>query len=109
MMFNAGKFARAIETMTDAEVTASATAALKPAFPKVSAPIGMLRSAWSVDPFALGSYSFIGVGSSPADRDALAAPEGRRFFAGEACSRDHAGTVHGAYSSGEAAAKAVLR
>lgn len=109
MMFNAGKFARAVEAMTDTEATASATAALKPAFPNVPAPTGLLRSAWSVDPFSLGSYSFIGVGSSPADRDALAEPEGRRFFAGEACSLDHAGTVHGAYSSGEAAAKAVLR
>ena len=108
MMFNAGKFARAVETMTDAEVIASASSALTPAFPELSAPTGLLRSAWSVDPFALGSYSFIGVGASLADRDALAAPEGRRVFAGEACSRDHAGTVHGAYASGEAAAKAVL-
>ena len=109
MMFNAGKFARTVETMTDAEVTASATAALAPAFPEIPAPTGLLRSAWSVDPFALGSYSFIGVGASLADRDALAAAEGRRFFAGEACSRDHAGTVHGAYTSGESAANAVLR
>jgi monoamine oxidase len=109
MMFNAGKFARAVETMTDAEVIASASAALTPAFPAVPAPTGLLRSTWSVDPFSLGSYSFIGVGASLADRDALAAPEGRRFFAGEACSHDHAGTVHGAYTSGEAAANAVLR
>ena len=109
MMFNAGKFARAVETMTDAEVIASASAALTPAFPAVPAPTGLLRSTWSVDPFSLGSYSFIGVGASLADRDALAAPEGRCFFAGEACSRDHAGTVHGAYTSGEAAANAVLR
>jgi monoamine oxidase len=109
MMFNAGKFARAVETMTDAEVIASASSALKPAFPEFSTPTGLLRSAWSVDPFSLGSYSFIGVGASLADRDALAAPEGRRFFAGEACSHDHAATVHGAYTSGEAAAEAVLR
>jgi len=109
MMFNAGEFARAVEAMTDAEVIASASAALTPAFPEVPAPTGLLRSAWSVDPFSLGSYSFIGVGGSLADRDALAEPDGRRVFAGEACSRDHAGTVHGAYSSGEAAAKTLLR
>ena len=109
MMFNAGTFARAIETMTDAEVIASASAALTPAFPELSAPTGLLRSAWSVDPFSLGSYSFIAVGASLADRDALAEPDGRRVFAGEACSRDHAGTVHGAYTSGEAAAKTLLR
>ena len=109
MMFNAGSFARAVETMTDAEVIESATTALTPAFPRVPAPTGLLRSAWSVDPFSLGSYSFLAVGSSLADRDALAAPDGRRLFAGEACSRDHAGTVHGAYSSGEAAANSLLR
>ena len=109
MMFNAGKFARAVETMTDAEVVASASSALTPAFPGLPTPTGLLRSSWSVDPFSLGSYSFIAVGASLADRDALAASDGRRFFAGEACSRDHAGTVHGAYTSGEAAANAVLR
>ncbi len=107
MMFNAGRFARTVETMTDADVVAGATGALKPAFPDVSAPTGLLRSSWSVDPYSLGSYSFIAVGSSPADRDALAEPEGRRVFAGEACSRDHAGTVHGAYLSGEAAADSL--
>ena len=109
MMFNAGEFARAVESMTDPEVIASASSALKPAFPELSTPTGLLRSAWSVDPFSLGSYSFIGVGASLADRDALAELDGRRVFAGEACSRDHAATVHGAYASGEAAAKALLR
>ncbi len=108
MMFNAGEFARVVETMSDAEVIASASSALEPAFPELSPPTGLLRSAWSVDPFSLGSYSFIGVGASLADRDALAEPDGRRVFAGEACSRDHAGTVHGAYASGEAAAQALL-
>ena len=108
MMFNAGKFARTVEAMTDIEVIASASAALAPAFGAIPAPTGLLRSQWSVDPFSLGSYSFIAVGSSPADRDTLGAPDGRRFFAGEACSREHAGTVHGAYASGEAAAKAAL-
>ena len=109
MMFNAGKFARAVETMTRAEVIASASAALERAFPGHPAPTGMLGSSWSTDPFSLGSYSFLAVGSSSADREALAAPEGRRFFAGEACSHEHAATVHGAYRSGEAAANAVLR
>ena len=59
MMFNAGEFARAVETMTDPEVIASASSALKPAFPEFSTPTGLLRSAWSVDPFSLGSYSFV--------------------------------------------------
>ncbi len=111
MMFNAGRFARAVEAMTEPEVIASAAAALGPAFPAAmnAKPTGLLRSSWSTDPFSLGSYSYLAAGSSLADRGALAAPEGRRFFAGEACSHDHAATVHGAYLSGEAAARAVLR
>jgi hypothetical protein len=108
MMFNAGSFARTVEAMSDSDMVASASAALQPAFSGLPAPTALLRSSWSVDPFSLGSYSFIAVGSSLADRDALAAPEGRRFFAGEACSHGDAATVHGAYASGEAAAKALL-
>jgi monoamine oxidase len=108
MMFNAGSFGRTVEAMSDSDMVASASAALQPSFSGLSAPTALLRSSWSVDPFSLGSYSFIAVGSSLADRDALAAPEGRRFFAGEACSHGDAATVHGAYASGEAAAKALL-
>ena len=108
MMFNAGTFARTVEAMTDADVVAGASAALAPAFPDVSAPTGLLRSSWSMDPYSLGSYSFIAVGSSASDRDALAEPERRRVLAGEACSGEHAGTVHGAYASGEAAANSLL-
>ena len=108
MMFNAGEFARTVEAMSEAEVLASASAALAPAFPKHPQPNAVLRSSWTLDPFSGGTYSFLAVGSSLADRDALATPEGRLFFAGEACSHNDAATVHGAYASGEAAAKAVL-
>ena len=58
--------------------------------------------------FARGSYSFLAVGSTLADRDTLAARQGSLFFAGEACSRDHAATVHGAFTSGERAANAIV-
>ncbi len=108
MMFNAGEFARTVEAMSEAQLLASASAGLATAFPKHPEPSAVLRSSWTRDPYSGGTYSFLAVGSSLADRDALAAPEGRLFFAGEACSRDHGATVHGAYASGEAAAKAVL-
>ena len=109
LMFNAGAFGRSVEAMTAPEVLASASAALRALFPSsFQAPTAVLRSAWSADPFARGAYSFLAVGSSLADRDALAAPQGSLFFAGEACSRDHGATVHGAYTSGEKAAAAIL-
>ena len=63
---------------------------------------------WGRDPFALGAYSYAVPGHAD-DRAALAAPvDGRIFFAGEATSRDHYSTAHGAYLTGITAADAAL-
>ena len=72
-------------------------------------PTGHLITRWAQDPFARGSYSFLAKGARPEDRDALATPiDDTLFFAGEACSRDHPSTVHGAMMSGQNAARAIL-
>ena len=72
-------------------------------------PVGFLRTDWGNDPFAGGSYSYLAVGSRPADRATLATPvDGRLFFAGEALSTGYPATVHGAYLSGEEAARRVI-
>jgi monoamine oxidase len=64
--------------------------------------------AWGTDPLAFGSYSYAKPGRRAA-RHLLAEPvEDRLFFAGEACSPDFFSTVHGAWISGEAAARAAL-
>lgn len=64
-------------------------------------------SSWGLDPCARGSYSMALPGHAD-DRMILAAPvDSRLFFAGEACSIAHFGTAHGAYLSGEEAARAV--
>jgi monoamine oxidase len=63
---------------------------------------------WGQDPFALGSYSYLPVGSTPDDLDTLAAPFGRVHFAGEATNRDFQATVHGAYLSGLREAQRLL-
>ena len=62
---------------------------------------------WSADPWSRGGYSHALTGRMDA-RDALAAPIGRLFFAGEACSRHAYSSAHGAYETGRAAADAVL-
>ena len=69
------------------------------------APRAAQVTRWARDPYAGGAYSFYAVGSSPADREALARPEagGALRFAGEACSVDYFGTVHGAFISGRIA------
>jgi monoamine oxidase len=64
---------------------------------------------WHADPFALGAYSYIGVGGIGAPR-ALGRPvEGTLFFAGEATDGPQIGTVAGALASGRRAAREVLR
>jgi monoamine oxidase len=110
VMFNAGAFARAVEAMSDEAAVRAASSALQATFGGAFVPPeAALHTHWSSDPFARGAYSFVAVGSSLADRKALAAREGALFFAGEATSSAHAATVHGAYTSGEVAAAAVLR
>jgi monoamine oxidase len=65
---------------------------------------------WASDPFALGSYSFNGIGASVEMRKLLAKPvEDRLFFAGEATERDYPATVHGAYLSGLREAQRILK
>jgi CRP-like cAMP-binding protein len=69
----------------------------------------MERTQWDRDPFARGSYSFVAVGATPADIEALADPvEGRLFFAGEATYRHHWAGAHGAYASGVREAARLL-
>lgn len=64
---------------------------------------------WSADPYARGAYSYLLVGGESA-REQLAAPvEGTLYFCGEATAPDgEGGTVNGAISSGERAAREVL-
>jgi monoamine oxidase len=67
-----------------------------------------LVTAWGSDPYALGSYSAARPGMAHA-RAALAEPVSPRLqFAGEACSVNHFGTLHGAWRSGSAAAARLL-
>jgi monoamine oxidase len=59
------------------------------------------RTRWSTDPYALGSYCYMSVHSSPDDLLALAEPvDDTVFFAGEATSRHQWAYAHGAYLSG---------
>ena len=104
-----GDLGRALEAMPEAEAAAWAheefAAMVKDDLP---APIAMRRSQWSRDPFARGCYAYIACGSHPRDIALLGQPIGDRlFFAGEATSAQHWGTIHGAYLSGLRAAAEV--
>jgi monoamine oxidase len=108
--FNAGQFARQLESWSDPEVVASAVAALSDGFGRpIPDPEAAHVTRWRADPYARGSYSYVPPGSDGADIDALARPvEGRVRFAGEATSRAFPGTVQGAYLSGVREADRIL-
>jgi monoamine oxidase len=107
--FNAATYARRLERETDAQTVAGMLAALRSMFGrKVPEPTHAAVTRWGADPFSLGAYSFLKTGATPHDYDRLAEPvAGRLFFAGEHTSRAYASTVHGAYLSGQRAAKQI--
>lgn len=109
--FTGAEAAKSVELMDDKTIVAEAMAAVRSMFGSSAPdPVAVQLTRWSRDPFALGSYSFAAVGSSPADRTALAAQEakGALVFAGEACSAEYPGTVHGALLSGREAVKRIM-
>ena len=64
---------------------------------------------WGDDPFSRGSWSYIRPGGSPADRWLLGEPIDDRFvLCGEAIGTDQPAMTHGAFDSGERAAKWCL-
>ena len=71
---------------------------------------GALVTRWDADPWVRGAYSYAVPGQAFA-RDTLAAPlaDGHLIFAGEACSVPYAGTVAGAWITGQNAARAAAR
>ena len=63
---------------------------------------------WRDDPFTRGAYAYVPVNGLD-DQRILAQPVGTKlFFAGEATSIGHIGTVHGAIQSGQRAAREIL-
>jgi len=74
----------------------------------ISQPLGSIVTRWGLDRFSLGSYSYLAVGSSSADRVSLAASvDDRLYFAGEAASVEYPATVHGAILSGRETADEI--
>jgi monoamine oxidase len=72
----------------------------------IPSPVAWTSSAWSTDPLARGSYTFLRPGGTPDDRRTLAdaVVAGRITFAGEALDAEEPATVHGAIRSGKRAA-----
>ncbi len=76
---------------------------------RLFSPGGAFITQWDADPFIRGAYSYPGPHHAGA-RDRLGAPVGggHLSFAGEACNTPYAGTVAGAWISGQHAAGHAL-
>jgi monoamine oxidase len=106
-MFMGGELARDLERAGEAATTAFALDELAGVFGnRIRGSLEpLVSSAWSSDPFALGSYSYAIPGHAD-DRAVWAEPiDDRIFFAGEAASAHDFSTTHGAYLTGLEAAE----
>jgi monoamine oxidase len=102
VMLLGASLGREMETWSDEDVSTYAITVVKDLFgADAPAPEHISRTAWSTDPFSLGSYTCVGVDSSSKDMATLAEPvDDRLFFAGEGTNPYHWGCVHSAYESG---------
>ncbi|MGI9253763.1 MAG: flavin monoamine oxidase family protein [Thermomicrobiales bacterium] len=109
LAFNAGQYGIDIEKKSDAQIASEAHGVLRGIYGgSIPNPSGYLVTKWMRDPFSYGSYAHVPPGSNTSDYGLLAQPCGPRLFlAGEHTIRDYPNTVHGAYLSGERAAKQV--
>ena len=108
--FTSGLAAREVERMSEADVRARIFSRLR-AVPgaAIPEPVAVRVSHWAADPWAQGSYSFLGLGASSNDRAVLAEPVGNTlFFAGEATHVSDPASMHGAWWSGLRAAREIL-
>jgi monoamine oxidase len=98
-----GRFSRSVQAdWTDDEIVGGAVEVLETLHGgDIPEPAAAAVTHWTGDPFALGSYTFLPVGASLDDVDALAEPEGTHLlFAGEGTDRRYYGNVHAAVRSG---------
>ena len=106
----AGDAAYQAERLPDAHLVAEVTHELAKIFKdtKVPLPQESIITRWGQDPFARGTYSYVGAKAIPGDYEAMAQPVGNLHFAGEATCASHPATVHGAYISGLRAASDII-
>ncbi|MGW8390785.1 flavin monoamine oxidase family protein [Pseudoduganella sp. HUAS MS19] len=111
MGFNAAESGTSMEQWSNARIIQSAMDNLRHMFGRdIPAPVDAAITRWASDPFSRGAYSCHIIGSTPSHRDDLASSVNHRlYFAGEATSKKHYQTVHGAYESGLRAAEEAIR
>nr|WP_045250521.1 NAD(P)/FAD-dependent oxidoreductase [Microbacterium azadirachtae] len=110
LTFAGGAWGREIESMDDEDIVDSVVTSLRRMYgDAVPSPVAHWITRWGADEFSRGSYSYIAVGASHDDHDAIAEPVADVLhFAGEATYGAEPATVHGALLSGHRAAERIL-
>ena len=107
-----GRHAKSIEKANKEEAVQQALSDLRFMFGSAVPykAVDSVVTGWYSDEFSRGAYSSIPPGGSFSDYRTLAKPlDGTVFFAGEATHATYPGTLHGAYLSGERAAKEIMK
>jgi polyamine oxidase len=102
---------RRVATLSRDTAVGAALDQLRRAFgADLPAPRAAATTGWARDPHTRGGYTYLAIGSTTADIEALGRPvHGRILFAGEATSVARLGYADGAFSSGIREAKRLLR
>lgn len=96
-----GSSAIAMENMDNSALVTRAQEVLQTVFKDMPQPVRTSVTRWGEDPFAHGSYSFVGIGGRGDHYDLMARPIGRTLlFCGEGTSKEHLDTVGGAILTG---------
>lgn len=106
----AGSAAHQVEQESNKSLVEDVTKRLSKVFPSKTIPFPsqVIVTRWKRDPFACGSYSYVGTKTQSGDYDIMARTCGPIHFAGEATCGTHPATVHGAYISGLRAASEIV-
>jgi monoamine oxidase len=102
------EFSKAIERQEDMDLAVMSHQVLYKLYDNATMPIDVLFSRWGTEKYSKGAFSYLPAGVEIVNRDYLAQPEKRVYFAGEHAIRDGAGTAHGAYQSGVRAANWIM-
>ncbi len=109
LAFNAGERGRWVESSAPENLTTRALPVVRRLFGNDISPVEVRTSNWTVDPYALGAYSFHAPGSGLDDRRRLQEPiSDRLYLAGEAIGVNNPATVTGAVLSGRYAAGQLM-
>lgn len=110
MTFAYADYARATESMSDAQIIDEIMLHLKDIYGNsIPAPTNMLRTKWQTNENTFGAYSYTTVETTMQFFDDLAKEvNAKLFFAGEHTEADYFSTVHGAYLSGTREADKII-